>query len=356
MERLKMISICIITRNEAEQLNRCLGALAKLDAEIVVVDTGSSDNTIAVAEKYATKICNFEWINDFAAARNYAASCASNDTILMVDTDEYMTEVDWEQIKAWAVNSSQLVGRIVRHNIFHRDGEEQNSTEYVNRLYDRRYFCYEGCIHEQIVRMDGRDYDTQVLPIHFDHMGYDGSEEAVNRKANRNIELLQKMYGENPDDPYIIYQLGKSFYMKKDYEAAFEWFDKATYLDLDERLEYVLDLIVSYGYALINTHRVEQALQLENLSDAFGHSADYRFMLGLAYMNAMQFEQAVDSFIAATKLTNAVMDGVNSYKAYYNIGVIRECLGDTKGALLYYGQCAGYEKALKRIEIIKNGA
>ena len=345
-----MISICMITRDESKRLDRCLAALSKLPAQLVVVDTGSKDDSVQVAQKYTDKVFSFEWCNDFSAARNYAAACADNDWILMVDTDEYLTECDWNQVCGFIRDNRDIVGRIVRRNVFLRDGEEQISKEYVNRLYDRRNFCYAGAIHEQIVRTDGKGYDTKVLPMYFDHDGYNGDEEYIKRKADRNIRLLSEVYENNPNDPYIIYQLGKSYFMKGDYEKAYEWFHKATFLEMDEKLEYVTDLIVSYGYAMLRTDRAKEALGLTALTDYFGRSADFMFMLGLVRMNNMQFEEAVDDFMAATHLTDVVMDGGNSYKAYYNAGVIYECLGDTSRAIEYYKKCAGYPKAAARID------
>lgn len=90
------ISICIITKNECDTLKECLKHLKPYaDAgnhEIVIVDTGSTDNTVEMCKEFTDKIFFFEWINDFSAARNYAAEKASNDWIMCIDSDEYVTE------------------------------------------------------------------------------------------------------------------------------------------------------------------------------------------------------------------------------------------------------------------------
>ena len=69
---MRKISVCIITKNESEKLKKCLKHLTGYGFEIVVVDTGSTDDTVAMAKKYADKVCYFSWCNDFSAARNYA--------------------------------------------------------------------------------------------------------------------------------------------------------------------------------------------------------------------------------------------------------------------------------------------
>ena len=245
------------------------------------------------------------------------------------------------------------VGRIRRINYFTRGNDGNVYSEYVNRLYDRRLFRYEGAIHEQIVPAEGETYDTFEVELVFDHWGYEGTPEEIEAKTNRNIVLLTAEYERNPEDAYVLYQLGKSYYMKGDYDSAYEWFAKATAIDLDIRLEYVVDLIISYGYAMINSGRQEEALGMEGLMQDLGDVAEYDFLMGLIYMKNMLFEEAVDMFIEATKKNDCQMEGVNSYKAFYNVGAIYECCGDIVKALEYYRMCGSYSKALERIELLK---
>ena len=90
---MRKISVCIITKNESEKLKKCLKQLMGYGFEIVVVDTGSTDDTVVMAKKYADKVCYFSWCNDFSAARNYALTLASNDIVMMIDSDEYLQEI-----------------------------------------------------------------------------------------------------------------------------------------------------------------------------------------------------------------------------------------------------------------------
>ena len=83
------ISVCIIGKNEEKFLDGCLSHLTKYDFEIVFVDTGSTDKTKEIAYKYTDCVYDFEWIKDFSAARNFAATKATKDWILCVDCDEF---------------------------------------------------------------------------------------------------------------------------------------------------------------------------------------------------------------------------------------------------------------------------
>ena len=157
----------------------------------------------------------------------------------------------------------------------------------------------------------------------------------------------------NPEDVYICYQIGKSYYYKKDYKKAIEYFSKTFDKEIDSRLEYVRDMILTYGYALINMGNNKEALMLENLYEEYSKSADFVFLLGLIYMKNAMFKEAIVSFTCATQLTDAMVEGVNSYLADYNIGVIYECLGDTDTAFSYYQKCGDYNKAIVGIERIK---
>ena len=87
------VSVCIIAKNEEKYIEQCLRHLLPFGMEIVVVDTGSNDRTRDIALKYTDQVFDFEWINDFSAARNFAASKAKNNWILVVDCDEYPEEV-----------------------------------------------------------------------------------------------------------------------------------------------------------------------------------------------------------------------------------------------------------------------
>ena len=96
------ISICIIAKNEEKHMETFLSSIKKqmgnYPYEIVLVDTGSTDRTVAIAKKYTDKIFSFKWVQDFSAARNYSLDCASYDWILVLDCDEYVTSFDTRDI------------------------------------------------------------------------------------------------------------------------------------------------------------------------------------------------------------------------------------------------------------------
>lgn len=343
-----MLSVCIITKNEQTNLERCLRSLKAYPFEIVVVDTGSSDQTLDLARKYTDSVYEFVWCDDFAKAKNYAVSKAKYDMVLVLDSDETIRHIQLEPFISLIRNFPEKVGRIQRCNQLEQSHEIRESKEYINRIFNRNLFHYEGKIHEQLVAADKKPYATYLAPVTIGHSGYLLSEEEKRKKARRNIQLLELELSQNAD-PYILSQLGKSYYLIHDYEMAIKYFSEALSFDLDPKLEYVIDMVDCYGYALLNSGRVREALFFQNIYKEFGDSADFQFLMGLIYMNNEQFESAIQEFLKATQKKNCRLTGVNSYLAYYNIGVIYECLGNTKKAIEAYQNCGGYPPAKKQL-------
>lgn len=347
-----MLTLCMIVKNEESNLKSCLSKVAPFIEEIIIVDTGSTDNTKAIASEFTDKIYDFKWCNDFSKARNFSISKASNDWILVLDADEVVTDFFKYSVDTFINNSlnENKVGRIRRINIMEDAFESKKYTEWVNRLFNRKHFHYEGIIHEQVTSKDGQSYKTERLDIAADHIGY--TKEVLNRtnKLKRNIDMLKSAISLNQEDSYLYYQLGKSYYLLKDYKGASSYFEKALSFDLDYFLEYANDLVETYGYSLINSGRYSDALILENAFEVYKNSPDFLFLMGLIYMNNAMFEKAIESFLACTKFPYGKVEGVTSFSAYYNAGIIYDVLGVKEKALQYYRMCGDYGPALKRLK------
>lgn len=349
-----MLSLCMIVKNEGENLKSCLSKAAVFVDEIIIVDTGSSDNTKSIASKITSKVYDFGWCNDFSKARNFSISKASNDWVLVLDADEFVIDFNKNEIYEFINSPSNInkVGRLQRINMMEDSEGNKKYIERVNRLFNKNYFHYEGIIHEQIVDLDGKVYETENIDITIEHIGY--TSEVLNRtdKIRRNINLLEEAVKNNFEDPYLYFQLGKSYFMLKDYKTSALYFEKALTFELDFRLEYVEDLIETYGYALINCGRYSDAIILENCFEVYSKSADFYFIMGLIYMNNAKFTKAIECFLECTKFEYSKVEGITTYSSYYNIGVIYEVLGFKEKAIEYYKVCGRYELARKRIDSI----
>lgn len=172
------ISACMIVKNEEAVLARCLDSLQGLVDELVVVDTGSTDRTKEIAAKYTSHIYDFEWIHDFAAARNYSFSKATMEYIYVVDADEV---IDEENRQKFLKLKEALLPEIEVVQMYYANQLEHGTTynfdkEYRGKLYKRlRQFHWVDQIHETVelepVVYDS-DIDIQHMPL-TSHAGRD---------------------------------------------------------------------------------------------------------------------------------------------------------------------------------------
>lgn len=353
------ISVCIIAKNEENYIGECLRRLSRYDWEIVVVDTGSTDRTPEIARTYTSSVYHFDWINDFSAARNYSIAQASHDYILIVDCDEYL-----ENEGMTADTISGLTRMISPHQIGILDrfspsaelsasGESTSVIhERIARFFHRQFTHYKGTIHEQLVSKNGKSPEFISIPLTFYHIGYQ-SMDIKKAKASRNISMLEAELEKMGEDPYILFQLGQSYFGLSDYVQALPYFEQALAMEVNEQEEYVQTMIESYGYCLIYLKLFKKALALEGVYSVFSHRADFVFLMGLVYMNNAMLEDAVREFLKAAKTADYTVDGVNSYLAYYNAGVIYECTGNIPEAVKLYAKCGSYTPALERLKLIQ---
>ena len=345
------VSVCLIAKNEEKNIEKCLRSIHKHPFEIVVVDTGSTDRTKEIASRYADKVLDFTWINDFSAARNFSIEAATHDWILVIDCDEYIEKLNFQEMQKLISQYPHAIGQLTRDNLcYNKNHDLMHSTDLVERLFNRRLYHYEGTIHEQVVRKDGTQAYGFTFPLYITHTGYSGTEEEIEEKSMRNISMLKAALEHTPDDPYLFYQLGESYMLRNDYESAFQYFDQGFYLDVDESLEYVQRMMNSYGYSMIYTGRIEKALTLENVYDCFNNNADFLFLMGNIYLKARINDKAMLEFLRATKMKRHFDEGTNSYRAFHNIGCIYEAYGQYEDARKYYQKAGDFPLSVERLK------
>ncbi|MCM1267459.1 MAG: glycosyltransferase family 2 protein [Bacteroidales bacterium] len=354
------ISVCIIGKNEEKNIENCLAPLVPCGFEIIYVDTGSTDRTKELAAKYTDHIYDFEWIGDFSAARNFSLQKASHNYVLVLDCDEFLTEIDLPAIEKAINEHPRGVGQLLRINYSDSNRKQTFSPDRVERLFHKRYYHYYLSIHEQVadIKTDSTLYECYEIPLTVDHVGYAGSMEEKRRKAERNNELLFKEIEKHPDNPYFYFQVGQSYNMIQDYENSYLYYKKAFELPLNPDELWVQVMAVAFINAMTHTERSEEALAVfEPIAHLFADTADFHCSMGNIYLNQEppQPLKAMMEYVKASQAPNHREDGTNTYIAYYNMGVVNEMLNNMDAAIGFYQKAAAYEYplAVERLAVLK---
>ncbi len=357
------ISVCIIGKNEEKNIEKCLAPLSKYPFEIIYVDTGSIDRTKELAAKYTNNIYDFEWVDDFSAARNFSLKKASHNYVLVVDCDEFMTEIDLEGIYQAINEHPHGVGMLLRNSYYESDGMNACYPDRVERLFHKRHYYYKYSIHEQVtnIKTDGTYYERYDIPITFDHVGYCGGLEEQLKKVERNNSLLFKEIEEHPDDPYFYFQVGQSFNSISDYENSYIYYKKAFELPLNTEELWVQVMAVAYINSMTNTGRSEEALAFfepryaDFTSDTTADSAFFCSM-GVIYLNLNEPQplKAMMEFVKALQCPRFREVSSHTYIPYYNMGLVNEMLGNMPSAISFYQKAAAldYTLAKERLRIL----
>lgn len=179
------ISLCMIVKNEEAVLERCLSSIAGLMDEIIIVDTGSVDKTKEIAKKYTDYVYDFQWEDDFSAARNFSFSKASMEYIYVADADEV---IDKENYKKFEILKEAMLPEIEIVQMYYTNQLQFNTTynydkEYRGKLYKRqRQFTWVDPIHET-VHVNPIVYDSEIEILHM----------PINHHAKRDFQTIQKV-------------------------------------------------------------------------------------------------------------------------------------------------------------------
>ncbi|MBI2267563.1 MAG: tetratricopeptide repeat protein [Armatimonadetes bacterium] len=252
--RHKKLSLCMIVRNEERFLSQALDSVKDLVDEMVVVDTGSEDNTVAIAQSYGARVSSHEWKNDFAKARNRAISEATGDWILMLDGDEVLDRRCFSRIRELIQKDVQVGYSFKFVNIMNDNEDPDIVRHYYIRLFPRSEdIYYKGALHEQVTQRipdpDGTfiefPVDRIVTDVVIYHQGYKPDLYRGRNKSERNIGILMESLEREPDHPFHHFNLGVSYFLDSEHEKALFEFERAETL-CHPRHSY-LPMVLIYG-------------------------------------------------------------------------------------------------------------
>ncbi len=204
------LTLSMIVKNEEKYLRECLESVKDIADEIIIVDTGSTDKSIEIANDFNAKVFHFKWINDFSAARNFALSKSIGDWILYLDADERLSEKSIIELKKVTASSNKIGVKCLVNSI---DSLRNNSQmmKYIRLFNNNSNTKFTGKAHEQIEEsLLHNNYKIIDSNIEIIHLGYDVPEDKLKEKANRNLTLLLEDYSRQKTS-YLAYQIANSY-------------------------------------------------------------------------------------------------------------------------------------------------
>ncbi|WP_052422094.1 tetratricopeptide repeat-containing glycosyltransferase family 2 protein [Paenibacillus sp. FSL P4-0081] len=225
--RKPLISLCMIVKNEADTLARCLQSVRGVADEIIIVDTGSTDSTVSIARSFGARIIPFPWNGDFASARNAGLAGARGTWILVLDADEELEPGSKKELLVCAEHTEYEAFFVRIHN--HKGTDRASQTITVNpilRMFkSRASYRFSGIIHEQIAAVIVQE--TPAAAMHMStvvvhHYGYADGVVEKKDKISRNIGLLKEQLKLNPGDAFHHFNMAVEYMRLGDYGHALE--------------------------------------------------------------------------------------------------------------------------------------
>lgn len=344
MKKEHTIALCTIVKNEERFIGKCLASVQGAVDEIVIVDTGSTDKTGEIAEKFGAKVYHHPWQDSFSEARNYGLQFVTSQWVLVLDADEELERADIGLLRK-VVQASHVTNFFVPVINYLPEGN-------ISRLYSRRLFRkgrghYEGIVHNQLV-VSGPSGQAEIRVYHH---GYNLSAEEMAAKHARSERLLLKQIREEPTNPFPRFNLGRIYRNQGRYAQAAE-VDKEG-LELcppgSKHSTYFM-LLFDLAYSLMMMGRLAEAEAYctQGLADD-PKNIDLRFTLAAIYARQKRFEEAIKEYqrflaiLARSKkepqfnFTTVIVDSwAFEDRALYHIGQCYLAMGKSEEAETFY--------------------
>lgn len=292
-----LLSLCMIVKNEEKVLRRCLESVRDLVDEMIIVDTGSTDSTKAIAHEFTSNVYDFEWVNDFSAAKNEAIRQAKGKWILVLDADEYVQPEGKEELKRFlsGLDPMQPIGFLLPIVNFVGAREDNKTMEsYAARLFPNHPdLYYTRPIHEQLTFRHG-ELKQQRYDFFIFHTGYTDEVRLEKDKSKRNLSIFQSLMDKNAKlDAYYEFTLANEYSAVRDYKRALYYYERA-YKKAKKDEIWFIHCMSRMINVLFNLDRYKDAYDLiEEAIGRWGRYADFYCLKGFVLEKFGLYEQAI---------------------------------------------------------------
>lgn len=349
-DRLPRISLCMIVRDEAEALPRCLESVRGVVSEAIVVDTGSSDGTQEAARRLGARVIEIPWPEDFSAARNHGLRAAAGEWILVLDADEEIAPEDRRALLALAGGEADAYRFVTRNYVFSSSFSHFRAAHPGDpmargaagwfpsrkvRLFRRHpEVRFEGAVHEVVDRrLERLGWETAEADVPVHHYGLLRADDERRRKKRERYRLLAEKKAGGGEDPQALYEIGIHAGESGDHEGAVGALQRALDLapDFPARYPSLTNPHALLGANLLRLGRAEEALRaLERGRGLAPGNADVLHFLGLARHERGETGGAIEA------LREAVARSPHLAAAHRNLGVVLRDAGRPEEAKAHF--------------------
>ncbi len=296
------ISICMIVKNEENHLPKCLESVKGLGAELVIVDTGSTDATVEIAKRHGAHVFHFPWNNNFSDARNESLKHAAREWIIWLDADDLLPKTEHEKIRKLARENPDKGFYFILRN----RGLDDSQCFQLRMFPNRPEIRFEGAVHEQaagsLKRLHMPFQNTDVTLI---HTGY-ANKEIVREKKRKYLEMMEAWLAEHPHDCLIQYQFALTNHTTDRHEKAVREFEKflsnSNCLNQDKNVTFYALILTGRSY--LNLGNTEKALHYLLEAEKLSRNSDFlKISLAEVYTNRSEPQKAIQYLKSVGDLT-----------------------------------------------------
>ncbi len=343
------LSLCMIVKNEEHFLPKCLSSVQDVVDEIIIVDTGSEDKTVEIAESFGAKVYHHPWEGDFSKARNQSLQYATSDWILVIDADEELDPNDKILLKnALKSDSYDVIFCAVLSSSPH--GVSKN---YSHRIFRQGKAHYEGIVHNQLVHNSAWLHTN----IRIYHHGYNLTDEQMQAKFKRTSALLLKQLEEKPDNAFAYQNYIRILRVQHKYRKAVEFGTRAFKVCSETMNDLHFQMIANdTAYSLISLKQFDKAeVLIHKVLQKNPRNLDVVFAHALVLQGLQKYREAIEEFNRFIKLNREQKKNPqHTLVLIDSFDFDHRALGNISDCYYYLGEYENARTALEKAIVLRD--